>query len=476
MNDDWTEIYRPHGLDEVVGNPKAVEELKAWADSWENGRPVKRAAVLIGTPGTGKTSAALSLAADYGWDVVEMNASDQRNADAIKGIALRGAIGQTFTPDGEYHSTKEGKLKLIILDEADNISGKEDRGGVPAIVEVVRSTKQPVILIVNDWYALTKKSSVLKSQTEQIKFSRIKTVTVRGVLRKIAKDQEIKVSDSALELLAENSGGDLRSAIRDLQAVATGRKEVSDLDTSVVSAREVEKTMYQAMDSVFKSSDPMGARARMSEVDETPDSKLLWIEENLPIAYRDHLDLYRGMREVSKASSYLGRVYRRQHYGFWSYAGDLLSFGVCAAKRKEVRGYVRYQFPSYLMKMSRSKSVRTIQSQVCSKIGEKTHMSSAEVRQEVLPYFRMLFKRDKEFQLKMAIDLELEDEEVAFILEEKIDSNAVKHVVSDVKRVLEAKDQRMEKAIDRSKPAEAMDDPPAAPPKPQPSGSQRTLF
>jgi replication factor C large subunit len=82
-------------------------------------------------PGTGKTSAALALAADYGWDVVEMNASDQRNAEAIKGIAMRGAIGQTFTPDGEYHSTKSGKLKLIILDEADNISGREDGAGCP---------------------------------------------------------------------------------------------------------------------------------------------------------------------------------------------------------------------------------------------------------------------------------------------------------------------------------------------------------
>jgi replication factor C large subunit len=475
MSDDWTEIYRPHGLSEVVGNPKAVEELKAWADSWVGGRPAKRAAVLIGTPGTGKTSAALALAADYGWDVVEMNASDQRNAEAIKGIAMRGAIGQTFTPDGEYHPTKSGKLKLIILDEADNISGREDRGGVPAIVEVVRSAKQPVILIVNDWYALTKKSSVLKTQTEQIKFSRIKPVTVRGVLRKIARDQGVKISDSALELLAENSGGDLRSAIRDLQAVATGRKEVSDLDTRVVSAREVEKTMYQAMDSVFKHTDPRAARANMAEVEETPDTKLLWIEENLPIAYRDSLDLYNGMRQVAKASTYLGWVYRRQHYGFWSYAGDLISFGVCAAKKREVRGYVRYQFPGYLMKMSRSKSVRALQSQVCSKIGEMVHMSSAEVRQQLLPHFRQLFKNDKDFRLRMAIDLDLEVEEVAFILEEKIDSNAVKHVMSDMKRVLDAKDQKMDRAIDRKKVLEVLDEDPA-PPRPQPSASQRTLF
>jgi replication factor C large subunit len=103
-------------------------------------------------------------------------------------------------------------------------------------------------------------------------------------------------------------------------------------------------------------------------------------------------------------------------------------------------------------------------------------MSTAEVRQELLPYFRTMFKTDKEFQLRMALDLGMEDEEVAFILEEKLDSNAVKHVMSDMKKVVDAKGKKMERAIDREKLLEAMDDPPAPAARPQPSGSQRTLF
>jgi replication factor C large subunit len=472
MNEDWTEMYRPQGLDEVVGNPKAVDELRAWADSWETGQPTKNAAVLIGSPGTGKTSAALALARDYKWDVVEMNASDQRNADAIKGIALRGALGQTFAPDGEYLSTKQGKLKLIILDEADNIGGQEDRGGVPALVELVRTTKQPVILIVNDWYGLTKKSSVLKSQTEQIKFSRIKTVTVRGVLRKIAKDQEVRVSDRALELLATNSGGDLRSAVRDLQAVATGREEVDDISTAVVNPRESEETMYGVMDDIFKCTDPRRARRLLMDVDETPETKILWIEENLPLAYRDHLDQYRGIKTVAKADTFLARARPRQYYGFWGYANDMLSFGVCAVKKKEVHGYFRYSFPAYLMRMSRSKSARNTQTSIALKLGEMCHLSTRQVKQDLMPYFKELFQKDKEFQLKMAIDLELEEEEVAFLLEDKLDSNAVKHVMSDVHRVLDAKERKIEKAIER-KPKEQET---VADTKPQPAPSQRKLF
>lgn len=468
MSEDWTEAYRPSGLDEVVGNPKAVQDLRDWAQAWENGKPAKKAAVLIGTPGTGKTSAALALAADFKWDVVEMNASDQRNADAIKSVALRGALGETFSDTGEYLSSKDGKLKLIILDEADNISGREDRGGVPAIAELVRSTKQPVILIVNDWYALSKKSSALKSGTLQVKFARIKAVTVKSVLRRIAKDRGVEVSDRALELLAENSNGDLRSAIRDLQALAAGRTELTEEDTGAMGFREVEQTMYSVMDDIFKKADPAAARVRLRDVDETPDSKLLWIEENLPHAYRDHLDLYRGMKAVSRADDFLSRVYRRQHYRFWAYAGDLLGFGVCAAKQKEVRGYIRYQFPMYLMRMSRSKGNRTLQNEISAKLGEMTHMSTRSARQDLLPTFKLLFQRNEEFRIRMTMDLELEEEEIGFLLGDKIDSAAVKRVLAEAKKA----------AGTTPAPKKASDGPQAEarPEPPKPAANQARLF
>ena len=63
---DWTEKYRPKSLDEVVGNERAIIELRKWASSWSKSIPKKRAVVLSGRPGTGKTSSALALANDFG--------------------------------------------------------------------------------------------------------------------------------------------------------------------------------------------------------------------------------------------------------------------------------------------------------------------------------------------------------------------------------------------------------------------------
>jgi replication factor C large subunit len=71
---DWTEKYRPVSLSDVLGNDAAVKALRQWATTFGTG---KRAVILYGSPGTGKTSAALALAHDLGWDYIEMNASDQ---------------------------------------------------------------------------------------------------------------------------------------------------------------------------------------------------------------------------------------------------------------------------------------------------------------------------------------------------------------------------------------------------------------
>src|SRR2546430_6785896 len=78
----WAEKYRPKTLDEIVGNPTAVAELRKWAAAWGKGRPDRRAVILQGGPGIGKTSAALALANEMGWSAIEVKASDSRNSEA----------------------------------------------------------------------------------------------------------------------------------------------------------------------------------------------------------------------------------------------------------------------------------------------------------------------------------------------------------------------------------------------------------
>lgn len=430
----WTEKHRPKTLDEVVGNPTAVAELRKWAAAWERGRPEKRAIVLQGDPGIGKTSAALALANEMGWSVVEMNASDSRNAEAIHNVATRGAVLQTFSDTGEFLRTDQGGRKLIVLDEADNVFGREDRGGIAAIVDMIRTTRQPVILIVNDYYALTRRSSSLKRLCKTIKFKGIHDDAMKNILRSVSGKEGIGVASEVLDLIVERASGDLRSAINDLESLAIGRSDVLSEATKSLGYRDRELTIFPAIEEILRSGDASRARNAARDLDESPEDLILWVDQNLGNEFGRPDDLARGYDALGRADVYLGRVRRRQSYGLWSYASEVMSSGVAVARRGRARGG-QLEFPYYLIQMARSRAQRGARNSVALKFANYLHVSQAYVRDELLPTIRTLFAGDEELRVQLAAQFLLDEREAAFLLGEAETSHAVKHLLEKAAQI-----------------------------------------
>jgi replication factor C large subunit len=426
MAEDWTEKYRPKKLSDVIGNPSAVKELEDWAGSWSKGIPKKRAVVLIGPPGTGKTSSAEALAGTMSWDIIEMNASDQRTEAAIKEVALRGSHSNSLGMDGEYKGSREGRKKLIVLDEADNLFGKTDRGGLGAINELIKTTKQPVILIVNDFYALSRKSSTVKNDTIQITFRRPTARSIAGVLKKIAAAEGIKADDEAIMKIAENANGDMRAGVRDLEAFSHGKSVIDASAVEGLQERFVQKDMYDVLDRMFRKNDPFGSRKTLMDADVDPETAILWIDENLPREYKEPGDLVRGYEKLSKADIYLGRVHRRQYYRMWAYAGDMMTAGVSMARMSNKVSHDRFMFPSYLSKMSRSRSSRELKSSLSYKIAKFQHTSTKRVETDILGPLKELSTNDPEIRMMLVKEVGLEPEELGFLMDMKMDSKIVK--------------------------------------------------
>jgi len=432
MEADWTEKYRPTSLDQLYGNGKAIRMLQAWASSWTSSMPGKKAVILAGSPGTGKTSAALALAYDMDWGVIELNASDVRNADNINSIATRGALFETFTDSGEFIKAREGGRKIIILDEADNLyervssrnaiggDGRDysDRGGKSAIVQTIKRTQQPIVLIVNDLYALTK-NSTLKKLCQILRFQKIHIASIEKALTRIIRMEGLEVEMEALEIIATRADGDLRAAINDLQALSKLGKRITVETTDGIGFRDNVITMQEALEKIFKGTD-VNVRKVAWDLDETPDSLLTWLDENLPHEYKDPLDLMKGYDALSRADVYLGRVRKRQYYRLWAYANDMMTAGVALAKDREYRHFTKYHFPGWILKMSRTKGMRKSRNELSGKIGALCHTSIRDARMELLPVIQLLFKdsenRDFDFAVSMTDKLALEPGEIAFLL------------------------------------------------------------
>jgi DNA polymerase III delta prime subunit len=153
-----TERLRPVRLTEMTGNAPALELLRKWARGWGPGKspPSRRAALLVGRPGVGKTTAAWALAREEGWTVVEMNASEARNRTAIEQVAGRASFTNAFSEDGRYRSAREGGRTLILLDEADCLSGRATestptRHAPPNLREFLRGRYGSVTALAEGW-------------------------------------------------------------------------------------------------------------------------------------------------------------------------------------------------------------------------------------------------------------------------------------------------------------------------------------
>ncbi|VVB93454.1 Replication factor C large subunit [uncultured archaeon] len=422
---DWTEKYRPQTLPEVVGHNKAVEELKKWAEAWVHGTPEARAVVLYGRAGIGKTTTAHALAHDMGWEVIELNASDQRTADIIDKVA--GSASRMSTLDGS------NVKRLIIMDEADNIHGTADRGGEKAIVELIKKTGQPIILIANELYDM---SAGLRSACKPIQFNSVMSRSMIPALKKIAEAEGVKCGLGVIEKIAENANGDLRSAINDLQAIAQG-KTTLEINEIITGERDSKENIFKVLVKIFKGTNIREAHNATFNLDENPEDLIQWVDENLPVEYTGANDLDEGYHYLGKASVFLGRVKRRQNYNMWRYAGVLMTAGIVVARSHRYTGFVKYQPPSLWRKLGQTKGMRMVRDSTAKKIGTYCHISMSYTRSQLFPFFRMMLKDEKSAPLVAAL-LALEPEEIAFLVESKSVTKKVQKIYEDAQALREA--------------------------------------
>lgn len=428
--EDWTEKYRPSKLDDIVGNKNAIVQIQKWANSWLKGVPKKKALILSGKAGIGKTSAVIALANDYKWTLIELNTSDARNAKKIQKVATFGAVNETFDDNGQFITSKNGGRKLIMLDEADNLYEKtsknsttnedlSDRGGKKAIIDTIKQTNQPIILIVNDYYSLIKGSGeILKTLCIHIKFYTPYPNNIISLLKKISLNEGINVDPRVLQNIANRCKGDIRSAVNDLQSISFNKENIDVKSLDVIGYRDREKDIFSALNEIFKTKNLNNLKENLRNLNEDPNLMMLWINENLPKEYKDNNDLSDGYLALSKADVFLGRTYRRQNFRLWAYACDMMNGGVATAKTHNYPNS-RYNFPTWLKDKKTSKNNRDIRESIATKIGTLCHNSKRKSKQEFINHFSKLFRNNMLFAIKMKNKLDLNEAEIRYLLGKK---------------------------------------------------------
>jgi len=400
----WTVKHKPRTLAGVIGNKEAIQKLVEWVKSWDKGIPKKRAAFLYGPPGIGKTVTVEALANDLKMELVEKNASDYRTEKAI----------QRFAGLASQYGTLFGRKRLILLDELDGITGREDAGGLKAIMNIVKTARCPIILIANDPY--DPRFTALRQLCLMIEFKKPRVREVQRLLQRICMLEGINAEEAALRFIAQRSQGDVRSAINDLQALAQGKKRLTFDDVSWLAYRDRKEKIFEVLRLIFYSRTCDGAKRAVVMADVDLDMLFEWVYENLPYHIRDPQDLAEAMESLAKADLYRGRIRLTQDWKLQSYVIDFMTAGVAMArKRTKPAGWVPLRFPERIKWLSKTKAERELRAAIAKKIKRKCHISATRAIKEYIPYLRIIFENNSEMANKIAEWLDLNQEMITYL-------------------------------------------------------------
>jgi replication factor C large subunit len=315
----WVVKFKPRTASELAGNKMAINELKLWLRSWDKGIPEKHAAFLVGPSGVGKTVSVQVLARELNFDVLEINASDYRTRTRMEEL-----IGRAAT----QNITIFGKRRLILFDEMEGISGREDQGGVTAINEIIKQTRSPIILIASSVTEENEeKFRSIRERSNVIEYRPVSTVDVYAKLAVIAKELTLSISPEALESLAVHSQGDLRGAINDLESLSRGKKEISIAEIQGLSERDRKAYTPAIVYNLFASRTLHDARKAISQAFINHEELFDWIYENLPLIFDDPHELAEALNALSRADIFERRAktfnYRLQKYMYNNMTGGV---------------------------------------------------------------------------------------------------------------------------------------------------------
>ncbi len=356
------EKYRPKKFIELRGQDLALYKVKAFLSSFNPDITKKKAVLLYGPAGTGKTTLALICANETNSELFELNASDLRN---------RAKLDEVLKPS-TLQKSLFNKGKIILVDEVDGVTSTE-YGGIAELIALIEKTKFPIIITCNDIWQ--NKFNLLRSKCEMIPMKELTYQITLDILKNIVKKENKIVSENILKEIAAKSRGDLRAALNDLQSIIDS--EVDEATASeVISVREKSQDIFNALKTLFKRRADEEVLSLFESVDMDLDQITLWVEENISKEYRGE-ELAKAFNALSKADLFKGRIYKQQYWHFLTYQNFFLTAGIAAAKgpKNIPERFTKYNPPSRILKIWMANQRNAKKKSIAIKYAELTHTS-----------------------------------------------------------------------------------------------------
>ncbi|XP_017283286.1 replication factor C subunit 5 [Kryptolebias marmoratus] len=211
----WVEKYRPQTLDDLISHKDILSTIQRFIS--EDKLPHL---LFYGPPGTGKTSTILACARQLYKDkefnsmVLELNASDDRGIDVVRGPILSFASTRTIFKKG---------FKLVILDEADAMT-QDAQNALRRVIE--KFTENTRFCLICNY--LSKIIPALQSRCTRFRFGPLSPDQMIPQLEHVIQQESIDITPDGMKAIVTLSSGDMRRSLNILQSTSMAYGKITE--------------------------------------------------------------------------------------------------------------------------------------------------------------------------------------------------------------------------------------------------------
>lgn len=199
----FTTKYRPKKLENFIGNKTVIQAFIRWLLEWNSKDIKNKCALIYGANGIGKSLLVELVLKTHDYNIIHVTLDDNRNKDYMNNV---------IKPLIKTKKTYDDQENVLVVSDID--SGN-DYGFITSLTECIKETRIPIICICDNRYDQSIKP--ILNYCFDVKMTKPSFKEVYVLLYNVVINEKIKIKESEIKELYDQSNGDIRFILNTLQ-------------------------------------------------------------------------------------------------------------------------------------------------------------------------------------------------------------------------------------------------------------------
>lgn len=365
----WVDKYSPNELKSLIGNSKSVQDISKWLDNIHSGNDTKRACMISGPPGIGKTSSAKLLLKKFNYDVMEFNASSDRSkvfiSNKLKELTQSKTFYKVISNVSSTGESDDKVQKAIIMDEVDGMSSGDD-GGVTELINFVKAINKKnsdiktILICVCNNRSKTNITQLAKECID-VRFYKPSRDNMFQRANYLLGKEKIRIPVMNLYKIVDVCDGDIRKLINTLQFITVPPSHTSTEKGVNLSGSLIKQSFSDKKYTIFDTYNALTCTSSKVNIIDKEEYALFDSHMSSMLIHENYTDCNISLDDMATLTDSLsyGDVNMKEPYYSWN--SVIKPSSLIKSDNKKIR------FPSYLGKMSSVSSKMKIMEKIMNK-------------------------------------------------------------------------------------------------------------